>query len=383
MKRPILVALLGYIIGILWGYTLKISIVFFWLFFFLIFFMQKRWHYTWKRLFTFFFNKKVILLLVISSCLSNTILYFQNKKYDNLYTNVKETYLVGTVISEKEETEYNEVYKVKVEILNQEKKYKNTNLLLYIKKNKAIPIEYGDRIKVKGEYKSPEISRNFKGFNYKEYCKSEKVYGMIYAETVEILEKKKEKGIMFLANKIKNTLKEKINQVFDKELGGLLIGILVGDISQISEETIEEFRDSNLYHLLAVSGAHAGYITVGVFFLFEKIHVSKNITKGISILALVFFMFLTGFTPSVVRACLMAILVQVAFLCHRKVDTINILCFSLLCILIENPFKIQNLGLQLSYLRNDRDSHFLSQNKRKSSSFFSKKIFLFYLKKKL
>ena len=350
MKRPILVVLVGYIIGILWGYTLKISIVFFWLLFGLLFLMQKQIKYHGKNLVKIILNKKTICLACIFSVFSNTIIIMQNYKYENLYKEINEVTLIGIITSNKQETQYKNKYKINIEIINSNKKYKNTSLILYIDKETKNILEYGDKVKIIGEYKEPEVSRNDKGFNQKEYFKSEKIYGIVYAKNVKVLKKKDKKDIFYYLNNVRLKLKENIEEIFGKEIGGILIGFLIGEISDISEENINYFKDSNLYHLLAVSGSHVEYIIIGILLLLEKISIHKKIKKVICILILILFMILTGLSPSVERACIIAILVQLSFIVNRKSDLINTISFSMLIILVENPFKIQNLGFQLSYL---------------------------------
>ena len=61
-------------------------------------------------------------------------------------------------------------------------------------------------------------------------------------------------------------------------------------------------------------------------------------------------MSIAGFTPSVVRACIMGAFVQLANIFHRKSDIWAGLAAALLIMLIYNPYNILNLGLQLSYL---------------------------------
>ena len=65
---------------------------------------------------------------------------------------------------------------------------------------------------------------------------------------------------------------------------------------------------------------------------------------------LILFMFITRFSPSVVRASIMSILMIFAKIIHRKSDTLNSIALSLLIILIFNPFAIKDVGLELSYL---------------------------------
>ena len=60
-------------------------------------------------------------------------------------------------------------------------------------------------------------------------------------------------------------------------------------------------------------------------------------------------MALTGFTSSVIRACIMGILVLTASIIHRKSDTINNIGISAFIILLFNPYSINDVGFWLSY----------------------------------
>ena len=61
-------------------------------------------------------------------------------------------------------------------------------------------------------------------------------------------------------------------------------------------------------------------------------------------------MFITNFTPSVTRACLMGIMGISSNLFHKKTDTLNSIFTSMLILLIINPYIINDIGFELSYL---------------------------------
>ena len=67
------------------------------------------------------------------------------------------------------------------------------------------------------------------------------------------------------------------------------------------------------------------------------------------IVILIEFMFLTGLTPSIIRACIMCIISLISGLIIRRYDIANSLGISLLIILINNPFAINSLSVLLSY----------------------------------
>lgn len=99
--------------------------------------------------------------------------------------------------------------------------------------------------------------------------------------------------------------------------------------------------------MLAVSGSHITYI-ISAFSIFMG-KKNKRTTQIITIFFLIFFMALTQFTASVVRASIMGILILTSGLVHRKSDTINNLGISSLIILICNPYTIIDAGFWLSF----------------------------------
>ena len=124
---------------------------------------------------------------------------------------------------------------------------------------------------------------------------------------------------------------------------------MIGDTEEIEEELKENFRISNISHVLAVSGMHVTYIIIGINLLF-KTKLGKRKLNFIIIIVLIFYMFITGFSASIVRAAIMAILIIGSKIMYRKNDVWNSIAISLFCILIYNPFLITSMGLQFSYL---------------------------------
>ena len=357
LKRLLVTVTFGYIIGIIYGLCFKKSIALFYIFLFFLIIISRnlfRGHEKICRIKVFryvkvLFKKPAILVMVIFSIVSNTYVFYINNEYNKFYDNVEEKIeIVGIVESEPVESEYN--YKYVVKCVSQ--KYKNKRFLLYIKKDEKELLEYGDLIKVKGNFSIPDSRRNYKGFDYREYLKTRKIYGSIFTNSREIVViKKNEINVVYkISNMARNSIIEKANQLLPKETGVLLSGILIGDTSDISEKTIEDFRDSSLSHILAVSGSHITYIIVGMTYFLDKGHLSKRKTNIIIIGVLVLFMGITGFSASVVRACIMGIIFLGAKIFYRKQDISTSVALSLLIVLVINPFSIFDIGLQLSYI---------------------------------
>lgn len=357
MKRPILIAVIGYIIGIIVGLYFNKGIVLIYApiiatyFIYKFFDKQKSKQFkllSIKRYFRYlkiYLNSKTIILIIIASIISNTIVIFQNKQYEEFYNNLssqENIILTGTIISEKQEKQYYDKYKVQTQ-------YNNKKIKLYIATNKNIELEYGDRITFSGTYTKPEIQRNYKGFNYSEYLKQLKIYGTIKCSKIKIINKKQANKIFQLSNKISTKIISNTKKTLDNETSSILLGLILGDKTDIDEETQENFRDASMSHILAVSGMHIAYVVLGINLIFKNLIGKKN-TNILSILILIFYMFITNFSPSITRAGIMGIIMIFSKLIYRKNDIYTSISISLLLILIYNPFLIQNLGLQLSYV---------------------------------
>ena len=347
MNRPIIIIVIGYIIGIIWGLYLNISIVFLYI---LLWFIHRIIHSQYKkrkfkilsikryfRYLKFIFKINIIFVIIISSFISNTIVKYINYEYSEAYHQSKEIKNTGIIISNKKEGDYSDRYIVKL----QNKKY-----YLYVDKDNSL--EYGDKVKIKGEYQEPQSARNDGGFDYKEYLKTLKIYGIIYVENIEIIEKNQGNPFMLLSNKIFLKIKQNMEITFNKKTSALMIGVMLGDTTDISEKTKEEFSESNLSHVLAVSGMHISYIIYLATNSTQKAF-GKRKSKFIAIIVLIIYMFITGFSVSIVRAGIMGILNCLSFVVYRKNNTLNNIAIATLITLMINPYSIVSLSFLLSY----------------------------------
>ena len=346
-KRPILVITIGYIIGIIMGLYCKINIA---LIFIIIYILKKLLHNKKKekkfklisierysRYFKIVFTKKVKYIIVVFAIISNTITINQNKKYDQYYDkNVSKT---GIVISNPIEKEYKYVYKVKL---------KDRQIYLNVKKDKKIKLEYGDKIQFTGKFETPKERSNYKGFDYKEYLKTIGICGTVELEKCEILSKNQNNILRTCVNKIFLKVKNKIENNFPKDTSDVFLGLVFGYTKNIGEDLKEQFNQSNITYILAVSGMHVAILVLAIKKVFEKI-LGKRKAKFISILIIVFYMYLTDLSNSVVRAGIMANMTLLAGILFKKSDVWQNLSISILILLIKNPFAIKDMSLILSF----------------------------------
>lgn len=281
-------------------------------------------------------NKKIIVILI---CLIISIGYVSI--LENKYSKINDMPIkeMVTITSDIQEKEYKKVCTAKI-VRN------NKKILINIKMSQDIPsIKYGDSLYIEGEFKQPEEARNYKGYNYKQYLKTKKIIGTVELEKAKIL---KSSNGSFIHN-IQKYIRDTINGTLTDEEGNLLLAILLGDKDKLSEDIQESFKTSNLSHMLAVSGAHVSYIILGLTYVLQNSIIGKKNGKIVCIIFLLFFMAITNFTPSVTRACIMAILTLFSGIVYRKSDVYTNISVAALITLIFNPYSLLDLGFQLSY----------------------------------
>lgn len=351
MKRPIFIITLGFIVGIIGGLYFNIVpfiiIIITLLLCFKIVNIQTNFKFI--DIIKIFIINNTIPIIIISSLIGVIYINFYNDKYTKVYNNFTTGEIIGTIVSDVKESDYRNSYKIKLESFNN-KKCNNIYCILQINKKKCINLKYGNKIKFKGEYILPEISRNYGGFNYREYLKTQKVYGIFKTENITIETENNLNKLEIYSNNIKHKIIDNIKKILPEETRELFLGILIGSDDNLQDNIKVSFEKSNLTHLLAVSGAHIAYIIAGLTYVFKKLNIIKSIQKIFISLFLIFFMYVTEFSASVVRATIMGITVVLPALIHRKQDTLTTITFSLLVILICNPYKILDIGLILSYL---------------------------------
>ena len=189
--------------------------------------------------------------------------------------------------------------------------------------------------------------KNYMAFDYRENSKKDGICGSIFIENIS--NKSKEYLISSIFYNVKSSVKNHIYKLLNTEEAGTVTGIILGDTSRIEKETLESFRKAGLAHILAVSGTHISYIILGLSFGFKYIKIGKIKIKIILIIILVFFAFIVGGTPSVIRAVIMSCLGIIASILHRKADAINCMNISMIIELIFNPYFLIESGFLLSY----------------------------------
>lgn len=131
--------------------------------------------------------------------------------------------------------------------------------------------------------------------------------------------------------------------------GGLLLALLSGAKEYTEDSITNAFKFAGLSHILALSGMHLSMFS-GIAMFIGKKSKRKKLSFIIRIISLILFVWFAGFSPSLLRAFICAVLVLLASIIDiPDPDMLIILCTSFLIQIVISPTDIPNLGFILSY----------------------------------
>ena len=143
----------------------------------------------------------------------------------------------------------------------------------------------------------------------------------------------------------RNKILSLIESVFPSDTAGFAKALLIGDTTDLTYQQDRDFQVSGIRHIVAVSGLHVSILFAIIYMMFGRQRV-LNVVFGIPLLFV--FAAIAGFSPSIIRACAMQILMLLALLVDKEYDPPTALAFAVLVILGFNPRTITAVGFQLS-----------------------------------
>lgn len=140
-----------------------------------------------------------------------------------------------------------------------------------------------------------------------------------------------------------------IDECCQPETAGIAAAMILGDQSELSEETKKLYQENGIAHILAISGLHISLIGAGFFFFLRRFIMPMQAAAAITLVLLFLYGILTGFSISTQRAVIMMSCMLLARLVGRPYDALSALSLSAICQLCVHPFTLFQTGFLLSY----------------------------------
>ena len=279
------------------------------------------------------------------------------QKYDYYQTDsigIKENILQLKVKEVLKSDTYNAKYIAEIIAINNN--YFNGKILLNIKRDSFEKIlNIDDLLLISSKIKKIYSPLNPHQFDFSMYMKSQGIHNQIHSSYQSILNQSKGKfTLRGQASKIRNHLIKKLKEsaLTSNEIA-IVQALILGQKKDINKQLYTDYAAAGAIHILAVSGLHVGII---YFILIALLRPLKHLFKYELVISIIIvislwgFAFLTGLSPSVIRAVTMFSFFAFAKAINRDTNTINTLFLSYFTLLIINPLWLFYTGFQLSYL---------------------------------
>ena len=204
----------------------------------------------------------------------------------------------------------------------------------------------GGMLKVNADIEDIGEKKNFYSFDYKKYNENKGIFKNVKVNDIKNFEENK--GIISKIKIWRISLGNKIHKEISFDKSGYIEALIFGDKAYLEKDEIINYKNLGTSHLLAISGLHLGVLISLIYFILLRLRFSVEIIEKIVFLVIPFYMLISGFSPSVLRAGGMIML----YIIFRKKDMTKLeaLLTTFILMLFINPLLIFDIGFELSFL---------------------------------
>jgi competence protein ComEC len=203
------------------------------------------------------------------------------------------------------------------------------------------PIVRGDLVRVKGSLQVPDDA------DFLDALHAKGVAVTLRASEVERLGGSPNPFVR-ATQAVRTVVGRSIEAVFPPREAGLLMGLALGDDSNLDPGVERDFKATGLTHLLVVSGGNVAMVLGPVLAIVTMLGLPRPAQVAIGIATVAFIVVLTGAEPSVMRAGAMASLTLIGLVLGRARSTAVVLSGAVMVLLILQPVLVRSIGFQLS-----------------------------------
>jgi ComEC/Rec2-related protein len=211
---------------------------------------------------------------------------------------------------------------------------------------------YGDLLSFRATAEAPQLPRNPGEFNRAAWFSCQEIYTELMMDPSEpgtILSS----GHGFLLKRWAIQWRDRVEKILelgiegDHSVIGLIKGVLLG--LKEDEALFEDFKLTGTMHLFAVSGLHVGMLVMMLWFFFKLLRLSPAAALPLTLVALFFYVMMTGCHIGSLRAAIMTAVVLGGTLLGRGPQIVNSLAVAAFLLLLFETELIFSMGWQFSF----------------------------------
>lgn len=251
-------------------------------------------------------------------------------------------------IENKPNSSYFYLKKVSVTLSGTNQCYYFSDFLAIQTQNQKISFYPGNLLQISGSVESFCSPTNPGQFNEKSYYKEKNIYYKIIGDSWEVTDTSTNPCLTLLYQ-TKEALKQVYENCLPKKEAGIVTAMLLGDKSTLDMDVRELYQTNGIGHLLAISGLHISILCMALYGGLRYCPLPKTVPFLITVLFLLAYGIMTGFSISTSRAVIMMILFLLAKEWGRSYDPITAMGLSAVIIWLQKPCAIFSSSFLLSY----------------------------------
>ena len=215
-----------------------------------------------------------------------------------------------------------------------------------------VPVMYGQRLRLGGGLHTPYSGKPGEKFSYRDYLRRQGIFWILSVgkkSGIEIIDNGIGNPFVALSLKTREHTKAVLNQYLAPDEAGVIAAMLVGDRGQMPRDLKDVFVRTGTAHILAISGMNMAIIAGVVFFILRLCPIPRAAQLLTTIVLLFVYTFVSGWAPSIVRACLMSSIFLAGFVFEEEEEPFNSLGLAALLLLLMDPRNLFDIGFQLSF----------------------------------
>ena len=165
-------------------------------------------------------------------------------------------------------------------------------------------------LELEGKLSEPEGQRNFGGFDYQAYLKTQGIYQTLTIKRIQSLQKVSSWDIGENLSSLRRKAVVWIKTHFPDPMRNYMTGLLLGFLDTDFEEMNELYSSLGIIHLFALSGMQVGFFMDGFKKLLLRSGLTQEKLKWLTYPFSIIYAGLTGFSASVIRSLLQKLLAQ-------------------------------------------------------------------------
>lgn len=215
--------------------------------------------------------------------------------------------------------------------------------------------ERGDEAIVAGTLQLPSEARNFGAFDYRSYLRRQHIHWQLSAKgaasaDVTTAFRWNTARLLRLVDRQRDWLGDRVDVLFPPSQAGYMKGLLIGLRDDFDPQQYARFSRLGLTHVLAISGLHVAVFVGCLVWMLRRFGLVRETVMLTAMWTLPVYILLTGSSPSVVRAGIMAMLALWAARKQLLSDGLHLVCIVGWAMLLWNPYYLLDVGFQLSFL---------------------------------